>query len=174
MTTLAVCAGTGSSQIVSTAHAQAVSGEVTITTDKTDFGMDEILSITLRNTSENSIWFLNAERGGRNPWWGLERFEDGQWAQREIWKPSDGECVVVASERTPFEEYIEELEPGSVKTTQWSLETCTVVSPVGPKLHRDPVEAGTYRLVFRYGLNESINEHHSCYSREFKVGGDLK
>lgn len=174
-TTLLVFAGTGFSQIVNSPSVpRAVSGAVTIKTDKTDYKKNETVSITLKNELDRSIWFLNVERGGRNPWWGLHKLGDGHWTQREIWKPTNGECVVVASERIPIEEYLEELEPGSEKTSQWTLETCVLVSPVGPKLKRDRVESGTYRLVFSYGLDRSIKERHTCISREFSVGGSPK
>jgi hypothetical protein len=155
-----------------TSSQPAAREDVTITTDRTDYRKGDTVTVKVRNRLRDSIWYLDAELGGRHPWWGIQRSEGGDWKEIALWKPVDGECALVVSEHVPIEELVRELGPDSERIDPWALANCVEISPVGPELQLQPVEPGNYRLLFTYGTDPSSWKDSTVYSGEFSVGGD--
>lgn len=147
-----------------------IAGEVTIVTDKTEYKQGEIAEIIVKNNLDKSIWYLNAELCGWNPWLNLQRFEKGTWRKLEIQKPEDnGKCMICVREYTPIEALIFELKSSSELVDRWILKNCETVSVIGPKLTLKLIEPGIYRFSFNYGLTKNTYTEKITYSNEFII-----
>lgn len=130
------------------------------------------MEITVRNNLDRAIWYLDAEIGGWNLWWGLQKFEKDSWVEKDVHKPIDGECVIVVRERVLIEELIKELKANLERSDSWTLENCEEISPIGPEIELKPLAPGAYRLFFKYGFSRDSWEEATVYSNEFIVKGD--
>lgn len=142
---------------------------VTVRTDASEYRNGDTLNVAVENGRARSVWFLRMERGGRNPWWSLQRWEGGSWADIDVWKPTNGECRIVVSEPDASENLTRELAPGASLSDTWTLQNCTVTSPVGPMIELRRLQTGTYRVLFRYGSERITPREHVAYSAEFRV-----
>ena len=154
-------------------------GEVTITTDKTEYKQGEIIKITIRNNSDKPIFgWMDMSRWGNLE---LEKFKNGSWVEVDFWSPvvnPKGLCW--GGSFFPDVFTIKKLESYSEFVQEWDQKECPIVGNK-PTL----IEKGKYRLVLTYGFelenwayapekyrlyhNRSIKDPRTIYSNEFII-----
>jgi len=121
-------------------------GEITITTDKTEYKQGEIIKITIRNNSDKPIF----SRMNMFITWNdlhLEKFKNGSWVEVDFWPPvfgHKGPCFGVLLPERPLG--VNKLESHSEFVQEWNQRECHNIGEE-PTL----IEKGKYRLAFVYG-----------------------
>lgn len=142
--------------------------KVIVTTDKSNYKLNETVKITVKNNLNTSIWGFN---GCVGPYWSLQRFENDQWKMINFSFPSKEEkCVFIACEKAVNKE----LKSNSKLEETWPLKRICEwpVSPIGvPKTEPKAIEKGLYRIVIRYSLIEEPGSQDNIinYSNEFRI-----
>ena len=153
--------------------------EISITTDKKEYAVGDIVKIVVRNGLDEPVWGeFNSDCGGM-PFWGLQKLTDGDWVNLTVDMPfldgKDFGCHLIFCERT----YPVALKPNSEIKDEWNITYfCNYVDEYGHLLDKPKVikiEEGTYRLVLTYGLKVSnedrfiIENINTVYSNKFIV-----
>jgi hypothetical protein len=139
-------------------QAYAEPQEVTITNNKTEYEQGETIKITIGNTLDKPIWYLDYPRGLQV--WGIEKFESNKWIDLAYTKEAfflpieeGGKelCYLVMLER-PIGK-VAELKPNSEFSFDWNQKICR--DRTAPEKPFEPllIEKGLYRFSFRYGLS---------------------
>lgn len=161
--------------------------EVAITTDKTEYKQGETVKIGVRNGLDQSVWYFRA--CGEARFWSLDKLGESKWTAVKFFLPE-----LVEEEREGLRIYKEEcdlklcerqapieLERNSEITHDWQLGNICIFpeSPVVgfPEAELKPIEEGTYRVSFTYGLSKDeegfgLLEEKTIYSNEFTIKAD--
>lgn len=148
--------------------------EIIITTDKTEYEQGETVKITIRNGLDKSIFGGFGHCGGL-PFWGLQKFDNGDWRDLDFSLPYSEKgkevCDLILCER----EEPAELKSGLTIEDRWHLTSICKwpEKPIGvPKTEPKPIEEGAYRVRLIYGLNRrefDLLETKTIYSNEFMI-----
>jgi hypothetical protein len=142
---------------------------VTVHTDQREYRQGSVVTIVVRNETEYPIWYSSGQR-----FWDLERLDSSsRWIKVDfsfpVLDPRTGteKCVYIVYERSEPTK----LEAGEVIQTEWYLgNICEWPSkPIGiPVSVPRPIAAGTYRIVFFYGLDvDQIDQR--AYSESINI-----
>lgn len=128
--------------------------EVTITTNKTEYGQGETIKITVRNALDKSIWYL--KETCPSSCCNLFRWENNEW--RNLGDPMPCRQVVPPPTGGLHFTQPDELKPEGSISKQWDM-------TVGGKV----AESGKYRYSFFYGLSKDNFTEKIIYSNEFTI-----
>lgn len=149
----------------------------TISTDKNNYNKGEIIKIFVKNGLDEPILYS----GGGDRFWGIENYKNDEWINA-AYEESGGfqltdenigdNCYILLYERTAPSE----LSPNSLVSSEWNQKICPFGrgGPTEAKTVRY-IESGTYRLVFNYGLELSVDDPYrisdfkKIYSNTFVV-----
>lgn len=160
------------SQCYTCSFTKESAGEVTITTDKTEYRQDETIEITVRNTLDKSIYYVDLSPA--LSFWRLERLENNSWKEitsqfqfPEIVAGRE-ECTLIVFEiREPFE-----FGQNSEMSHRWNQRICLIDrQPYELKF----IDKGYYRFSFTYALNRTnelpykLLDPKTIYSDEFTI-----
>lgn len=146
----------------------AESQEVTIATDKTEYGQGDTAIIIVRNGLDKSIWGFTS-CGGR-PFWGLQKFTGGAWKNLDFCLPLKNKgCIMVLCERPEPRELKPELE---IKD-EWHITFfCDFINENGILLEKPKeriIEKGIYRLILSYVFEKDSIDKKIIYSNDFMI-----
>lgn len=153
--------------------------QITITTDRTEYKQGETVEITVRNSLDKPIWYLDLDTGCHR-WWRLERQVNGTWEFIQVLPPIitryGEECISCPPppDSVPMGELVIKLEPDSEVNDTWNLKNCEVTSG---ELNLKFIEPGIYRLSFSYGFGKDSSgnwvqdswSEKTIYSKEFRI-----
>jgi hypothetical protein len=148
--------------------------EVTIASNKAEYEQGETITITIKNASDRSIWYLDYPQDLQV--WGLEKFKNNAWIDVEytdeaFWLPvrKSGKelCYLILRERPVGK--VAELKTNSGFSFDWDQKICRTKTapekPFEPRL----LEKGRYRFIFSYGLSTKKNMKTEPWNREIDL-----
>lgn len=133
-------------------------GEVTITTDKTEYEQGEEISYVVKNNKNSSIWFPQAFYLDTSLF-DIEKKEGDEW------------IVLGYSRKCPPPGYREappliEIKSGEFQKLSWDQTFCNIITDKTEK-----ASEGLYRIKFRYYLKPALGleNYREVHSNEFII-----
>lgn len=129
-------------------------GEVIIFTDKTNYEQGEVITVTIKNTLDKSIWYIKeiCPPSCCN----LYKWEENQWINLN--NPMHCVQLVPLPSGKPYPIKPDELKSMGSISKQWDM---TIEGKI--------VESGKYRFSFYYGLAKDFYTEKIIYSNEFTI-----
>ncbi|XOF32449.1 MAG: hypothetical protein ACL93V_10405 [Candidatus Electrothrix sp. YB6] len=155
---------------------------IAITTDRTQYIWNEIVSLKITNNLDIPIWYI----GYPQPdlvFWKIEKYQNNEWKRMNFWLPfQEGDIEICRM--TLYEQpigFITGLKADDSLVYEWNQKICSSKGGFA-SVPPDSIERGKYRFAFRYSLHTvktedvesepwkrpiELGEAHIVYSNEF-------